>query len=143
MHNSHVDMQIESMPQFKMIPSREKILARIPEYAVIIEPFAGDVTIHYQDTLIAESSAALLVKETRHDDVIYLPRNALKQEYFQATEHSTYCPFKGHANYWQLTLNEVLEDNIVWSYENPYEEVSSLKDYVSFYTDRTKITLRA
>lgn len=129
------------MPQFKMIPSREKILARIPDYEVAIEPLAGHVTVRCHDTIIAESNAAFLVKETRHEDVIYLPRAAMRSEYFKATEHSTYCPFKGHASYWQLNLNDITEDNIVWSYERPFDEVAELKDYVSFYTDRTEITV--
>jgi uncharacterized protein (DUF427 family) len=135
------------MPQFKMIPSREKILARIPDYAVDIEPLIGSVTVLYGDTVIAESTLAgperaYRVSETRHDDVIYLPRDALRSEYFTATDHSTYCPFKGHATYWQLIIDDLVEDNIVWSYEHPYEEVQALKDYVSFYTDRVEISVK-
>jgi len=129
------------MPQFKLIPSREKILARIPDYAVEIVPLARTVTIQYQGTVIAETNAALLVKETKHADVVYLPRSALRAEFFKATDHSTYCPFKGHANYWQLNLAGEIQDNIVWSYESPYEEVADLKDFVSFYTDRTEMTV--
>ena len=135
-----------------MIPSREKILAKIPDYAVDIEPIAGDITVRYGETIIAETKGAetkgadpkvaYLVRETRHADVIYLPREALRDEYFSPTDHSTYCPFKGHANYWQLKIGDLIEDNIVWSYEHPYDEVQALKDYVSFYTDRTEIDVR-
>lgn len=129
------------MPQFKMIPTRVKILARIPDYAVGIEPAGETVTISYQGKVIAETTEALLVSETKHADVIYLPRAAMKSECFSKTEHSTYCPFKGHASYWQLEVNGSTEDNIVWSYEAPYEEVSELKDYISFYPNRTEMKL--
>ncbi|MFT7091924.1 MAG: hypothetical protein ACJAYE_001346 [Candidatus Azotimanducaceae bacterium] len=131
------------MPQFKIIPSREKILARIPNYAVDIEPIKKSVTVSYNGTVIAESDAALLIRETKHADVVYLPRSAMKSEYFVPTDHTTYCPFKGNANYWRLSMNGVTEDNIVWSYETPYEEVTPLKDYISFYPDRTETTLTA
>ena len=129
------------MAQFKVIPSREKILARIPDYAVEMVPTGQTVTITYKGTVIAESNAALWVKETKHADVIYLPRSAMREEFFTATDHSTYCPFKGHANYWQLNVAGEIQENIVWSYESPYEEVLELKDFISFYTDRTAMTI--
>ena len=60
---------------------------------------------------------------------------------FEATEHSTYCPFKGHANYWSLQTKGATEDNLVWGYADPYPEVAGLKGYVAFYADRTTLTL--
>ena len=81
------------------------------------------------------------MKETKHKDVVYLPRSGLHMEYFTSTDHSTYCPFKGHANYWTINVDGHQDDNIVWSYEDPYPEVAELKDYVSFYTDRTSMEL--
>jgi len=129
------------MPQFKIIPSREKILALIPDYAVDIEPIKKTVTVTYKDTVIAETDAALLIRETKHADVVYLPRSAMVADYFSPTDHSTYCPFKGHASYWRLNIEGVTEENIVWSYESPYEEVAHLKDYISFYSDRTAMTV--
>lgn len=131
------------MPQFKLIPSREKVLARIPNYAVDIEPIKKTVTVTYKGTVIAKSNEALMIRETKHADVVYLPRSAMKSEYFTPTDHSTYCPFKGNANYWRLNLEGVTEDNIVWSYEKPYEEVAPLKDYISFYPNRAETTVTA
>jgi len=129
------------MPQFKIIPSREKTLAGIPDYTVGIEPLGQTVTISYQGTLIAETTEALLVNETKHNEVVYLPRAAMKPEHFTKTEHSTYCPFKGHACYWNLIVSNTTEDNIVWSYESPYDEVSELKDFIAFYPNRTEMKL--
>ena len=129
------------MPQFPMIPERAKILERIPEYAVTSEPTGQTVKIFYQGQIVAESQEALTVKETKHKDVVYLPRSGLHMEYFTSTDHSTYCPFKGHANYWTINVDGHQDDNIVWSYEDPYPEVAELKDYVSFYTDRTSMEL--
>jgi uncharacterized protein (DUF427 family) len=129
------------MPQFSVIPERAKILERVPDYEVRSKALNKTIRILYGDTVIAMSNDSLLVSETRHDDVVYLPREALKMEFFSATDHSTYCPFKGHANYWSLSLDGKIEDNIVWSYESPYPEVAQLKDYVSFYTNRTTMEL--
>lgn len=127
------------MPQFPMTPSREKILARLPDYAVKIEAANARVTVSHHGTVIAESTRALTVKETKHADVYYLPRDDINMNLFTATDHSTYCPFKGHASYWNLDVNKQHENNVVWSYESPYAEVEKLKGYMSFYTDRTRV----
>jgi len=124
------------VPQFSMIPEREKILSKIPDYAVDIEPAPETISVSIDGQEIARTDAALLVTETRHADVFYLPRDDVDMSDFVPTEHQTYCPFKGHARYWSVHG----EDNVVWSYEDPYPEVEGLKDYLSFYPDRAVIS---
>lgn len=128
------------MAQFSMIPERKKILEAIPDYAVTISPALGKVTVKAHGRTIAESAQALLVEETRHADVYYLPREDVDFSLLSRTDHSTYCPFKGHASYWTLEVDGAEEANVVWSYEDPYPEVMDLKDYVSFYANRVDVS---
>ena len=124
------------MPQFSMIPERKRILEKIPDYAVELTPTDRTITVTIGDDHVAHSSRALLVKETKHADVYYLPREDVELTILDATEHSTYCPFKGHASYWSLGEAK----NVAWSYETPYPEVEGLKGFISFYSDRAEIT---
>ena len=126
------------MPQFPMTDSRRPVLERIPDYAVAISDAGKNITVSIADKVVAETSRALLIQETRHKDVYYLPREDVDLSLFEPTDHSTYCPFKGHANYFSYGDLE----NLVWSYEDPYPEVSELKDYLSFYTDRVEINVK-
>lgn len=128
------------MGQFSMIPEREKILAKIPDYAVDIVPAGKRIRVEHDGTTIADSKGALLVRETRHADVYYLPREDVNMSLLSPTDHETYCPFKGYANYWSLQVDGTSADNIVWSYESPYDEVIGLKGYMSFYADRVQIS---
>ena len=41
------------MPQFPITDSRRKVLEQIPDYAVVISPYKGTVTIKSGDTVIA------------------------------------------------------------------------------------------
>ena len=123
------------MPQFPMPDSRRKALERFPDYAVTITSYEGTVTVKAGGTVIAKTNAALLIQETRHDDVYYLPREDVGLNSLTPTDQSTYCPFKGHASYWSYTGNSNLE-NFMWSYPKPYEQVRRLAGYVSFYTDK-------
>lgn len=127
------------MPQFPVTPTREKILARIPDYAVTISPAREKIVVSVDGRIIAESDQALLVQETRHDDVYYLPREDVRMDLLEPTEHSTYCPFKGHATYWSLRDGGPETGNLVWSYENPYPEVEGLRHYLSFYREKAWI----
>ena len=128
------------MGQFPVTPERERILAKIPDYAVTIVPAGKRVTVKCKGHTIAKSDRALLVQETRHADLYYLPRSDVRLELFTSTDHSTYCPFKGNASYWTLNIEGAEEENVVWSYEDPYPEVEEIKDYMSFYTDRTEVS---
>ncbi len=47
--------------------------------------------------------------------------------------HQTYCPFKGHASYYSLMNGPV---NAVWTYEEPYDEMSMIKGQLAFYADK-------
>ncbi len=129
------------MPQFAVTKTREKILSRIPDYKVEITSYDREVTVSYRGVIVAKSSNSLLVKESRHADVYYLPRGDVDMTLFTATNLSTYCPFKGNASYWTLNVEAGVEENVVWSYEDPCDEVMALKDTMSFYTDRTDLSV--
>ena len=77
-----------------------------------------------------------MVRETKHTPVVYFPRDDVRFDLLEATSHVTFCPFKGEASYWTLRVGDRVEENVVWSYADPFDEVAGIKDYVSFYADR-------
>lgn len=105
-----------------------------PEHVITIAPHTVRVRAVVDDTVIAESDRALLVEETGHDPVLYLPLDDVAGELLARTEHSTYCPFKGDATYWSVRFGDETLDNVVWGYELPFDEMTALKDHVAFYT---------
>ena len=127
------------MPQFPMSESRRPILERIPDYSIDISPSPHPITVRFGNIVLAESDDALLLQETRHEDVFYLPMRDVNLSILTPTDLSTYCPFKGHASYW--SLNE-MQINFVWSYPDPYLEVDAIRSYFSFYSDKVVIEAR-
>lgn len=65
--------------------------------------------------------------------VYYLPRKDVKMDRLVRSTHQTYCPFKGRASYYSLANGPV---NALWSYEEPYDEVSVIKGLLAFYPDK-------
>jgi len=52
------------------------------------------------------------------------------------TKHYTYCPYKGDCTYYSIPIGELKSEYAVWTYEQPYEAVASIKEYLAFYPSR-------
>jgi len=107
--------------------------AQHPEHSVVVTPFNGRVVVEANGEIIADSTNALQLKEADYPPVFYLPRGDARMEHLQRTDHHTRCPFKGEASYFSVKGGTV---NAVWSYEQPYAEVESIREHLAFYPDR-------
>ncbi|MSO96674.1 MAG: DUF427 domain-containing protein [Rhodospirillaceae bacterium] len=103
-------------------------------YRIDIAPYRGRARVTWNGVVVAESTQALALTETRHATVIYIPRADTDMSLLQRTAHTTHCPFKGDANYFSLVSGANRADNAVWTYENPIPDVAPIKDHLAFYT---------
>jgi uncharacterized protein (DUF427 family) len=118
--------------------ARESLWSKYPDYRIDLEPSAETRRVRFEGEIIAESSRALVVRETKHEPVVYFPREDVRLAHLERTAHQTFCPFKGDASYWTLRVGEAASENTAWTYEEPFPEVAGLKDYVAFYADRVE-----
>jgi uncharacterized protein (DUF427 family) len=110
--------------------------ARKPDHRITAQPAQVRVQVRFGGEVIADSTDAIRMEEGSYPPVYYIPRKDAKMERFARTPHSTYCPFKGHASYYSLASGDKTAENAVWSYEQPYDEVAVIKEYLAFYPDR-------
>ena len=110
-----------------------------PDYRVDILPRRNAVRAWWGDTLLAETTRSLLVDEQDHGLVFYFPRDDVSIDRLRPTDHSSYCPFKGHASYFRVDGSGDDGDNVAWSYDDPYPEVARLRGHVAFYQDRVRV----
>ncbi len=122
------------------MPRRESLYHKFPDYEVELEPSRRRVRASFDGEVVAESDRTLIVRETKHDPVVYFPRQDVRFELLERTNHETFCPFKGEASYWTLRVGDRKEDNAVWSYEGPFEQVAGLEGYVAFYANRVEFS---
>jgi uncharacterized protein (DUF427 family)/class 3 adenylate cyclase len=106
------------------------------EYELRIEPYAKRLRITFNDALIADTTRALVLHETRHAPTFYVPFDDVRAEHLERTAHRTYCPFKGDASYWSIAAGGERTENAVWAYERPTEDAASLQGHVAFYTSQ-------
>jgi uncharacterized protein (DUF427 family) len=121
------------------VPRRESLYHRFPDYRVDLEPNPGRVRVSLDGVTIADTDRAVRVLETKHEPVVYLPIDDLRLEYLVRTDHETFCPFKGEARYWSIRVGDRVEENAVWTYEDPFDEVAGLEGYAAFYSDRPEL----
>jgi uncharacterized protein (DUF427 family) len=108
-----------------------------PDYRVDLARDKGRrARVVFAGITVADSAEVLTVQESAHEAVLYFPRKDVRMDMMSRTEHHTYCPFKGTCSYWTLNANGRTAENAVWSYEEPYDEVMGLKDYVAFYRSK-------
>jgi uncharacterized protein (DUF427 family) len=101
-------------------------------YEIRLEPSGKRVRVEFNGTWVADSTRAIVLHETRMAPTFYLPREDVRLDFLEKTDHRTHCPFKGNAGYWTLRVGGAIAENAVWSYEEPFDVGEGLKDYMSF-----------
>jgi acyl-CoA thioesterase-2 len=119
----------------------ESAWGKYPGYEINLVPCEATARVWHGDLLLAESDSCLRVEETKHVDRLYFPEADVRWEHFEANDHHSICPFKGEADYWSLTATERPEENLVWTYRRPFDEVGGIEGYVGFYHEKVRIEL--
>lgn len=101
-------------------------------YRITISELAGRVTARFRGQVIADSSAARVMYETRLSPTVYFPKEDVRTEVLSRSDLMTFCPFKGTANYFHLGENGNQRENAAWSYENALPESCDIKGFIAF-----------
>lgn len=78
--------------------------------------------------VIAESDDTVVV-EGNH----YFPRESLKMEFFSTTDHTSVCPWKGTASYFDIRVGGETNARAAWYYPQPKDAAAKIKDHVAFW----------
>ena len=101
-----------------------------------VEIVDARVRIEFASEVVADSTSALRVIETAAPPTYYIPRDHVRLTWLREAEGSSDCEWKGRAAYWDLVVGDRRSERAAWSYPDPYEEYSSLKDLLAFFASR-------
>jgi len=107
-----------------------------PDHPIAIEPHKARVVVSVAGRVIADTRAALSMREAAYPAVLYVPRRDVDMAQLQRTDHATYCPYKGDCAYYSIPAGGERSANAVWTYEAPFAAVAAIKDHLAFYPDR-------
>ena len=105
-------------------------------HPITLEATPSRVVVTAGGRVIADSLAAVTLREAAYPAVLYVPRADVDMTLLERTDHASYCPYKGDASYFSIPAGGARSVNAVWSYEAPFEDVAEIRDFVAFYPDR-------
>jgi uncharacterized protein (DUF427 family) len=107
-----------------------------PDHPITIEPNPGRVVVTLGGRVIADTRAALTLREANYPPVQYIPRKDVDIAALARSTTTTYCPYKGEAAYFTIPAGGDRSVDAIWTYEAPYGAVAEIKDHLAFYPDR-------
>ena len=82
----------------------------------------------WKNIIIAESEKYEIVEGN-----YYFPPESVKKEYLNESTTNTTCPWKGLANYYNIEIDDDVNEDAAWYYPNPKPEAIKIKDYIAFW----------
>ncbi|WP_194851866.1 DUF427 domain-containing protein [Nonlabens antarcticus] len=82
----------------------------------------------WNNKVIAESDDTVVI-ENNH----YFPESSIKKEFFEKTETTSSCPWKGKANYYSLEVDGETNKDAAWYYAEPKPAAKEIKNHVAFW----------
>ena len=107
-----------------------------PDHPITIEPSQSRIVVKVGGKTVADTKAALALREASYAPVQYFRREDVDMTLLSRTDHSTHCPYKGDCSYYSIPAGGGRSVNAVWSYEAPYPAAEAIKGYLAFYPNR-------
>jgi uncharacterized protein (DUF427 family) len=85
-------------------------------------------TATWQGTTLAASNDTVDV-EGNH----YFPRESLAADHFRPSTHTSECPWKGTAHYYDIVVGDAVNANAAWFYPEPKEAAAPIQGRVAFW----------
>jgi uncharacterized protein (DUF427 family) len=106
------------------------------DHPITIESNPKRVVVRVGGHVVADTRDAVTLREASYQPVQYVPIGDVDAAVLERTDHTSYCPFKGDATYFNVVTGDARAENAIWEYVNPFPAVAQIKARVAFYPDR-------
>jgi uncharacterized protein (DUF427 family) len=110
---------------------------RDPFHRIEIVHSSRHVVVEHDGQVVADSTRPYLLFETQLPVRFYLPREDVRAELLEPSDHSSQCAYKGRASYHSLPG----APNAVWFYPEPAREAAEIAGRLAFFNERVDITV--
>jgi uncharacterized protein (DUF427 family) len=113
-----------------------KVLLPGPAHPITITPSPARVTVEHGGRVVVDTRSALTLQEAKYPPVQYVPLSDVPPGALQPSSHTSWCPFKGKATYFDLVVGDQVVPDAAWTYPAPHQAVAEIVDHVAFYAER-------
>ena len=128
-------------PPFAVVPAAGQLsvwdFPRPPELVAD----AREVVVRWGQIEVARTRRAITVRETAHPPSFYLPWNDVMRDLMQPAAGSSFCEWKGPAQYWSLADGDHRLPRVAWSYPHPLAGAEAIAECVAFYPNNLECTV--
>jgi uncharacterized protein (DUF427 family) len=82
----------------------------------------------WKNVVIADSNDFEIVEGN-----YYFPPDSVKMEYLKKSDYHTTCPWKGLASYYDIVIDDEINKDAAWFYNNPKPAAAKIKNYIAFW----------
>ena len=87
-------------------------------------------TATWNGTVIADASDdAVEIVEGN----VYFPMSAVRLQYLQPNDRVTICHWKGNASYYDVVIDDKVNEDAAWTYRAPLEAARAIAGFVAFW----------
>jgi uncharacterized protein (DUF427 family) len=112
---------------------------RDPYTRIDILASSRHVRVEVDGVTIAESASPRILFETGLPARYYLPKTHVRLDLLTHTDKTTYCPYKGQAEYWSVRAGDTVHEDFVWSYPTPLPESERIAGLMAFYNEKVDL----
>lgn len=115
---------------------------RDPNHRVDARASSRHVVVHWQGTLVAESRRPVVLAETHLPNRYYLPRADVHFELLRRSDRTSWCPYKGLANYYDIVVDGDVRSGALWSYEQPLHDSNGIiASMIGLWSEKLDVTV--
>lgn len=121
----------------------EKLLGghpKDPYKRIEILPSTRHIRIEVDGVVVAQSDHNMFLYETMLRTRYYLPITAVRDmSMLRKSDTTTFCPYKGQASYYSLTVGDKTIPDAVWYYTYPTHESAAIQGRLCFYNEKVDV----
>lgn len=107
-----------------------------PDHPITIERNPNRVIVKAGGLVVADTTGALTMRESKYPPVQYIPRSDVDMAALDRSATKTFCPYKGEASYFSIPAGNQRSIDAVWSYETAHDAVAEIENHLAFYPER-------
>jgi uncharacterized protein (DUF427 family) len=111
-----------------------------PYHRVDCRPGARRLTVSALGEVLVDCTDTVTVFETSLEPRLYVAPAHVRTDLLQPSATTSYCNYKGVANYWSVVVQGTVVEDVAWSYPDPLPESFLIAGLFSFDSARVDVT---